>query len=164
MSLNDLERLNTAANILVNQKAFSETVERLSGEVGHSREPFAWSVVDPESLGGGLPEGIKSCWVFVLKAGVPSGCHYHPNSVQHMVVVSGQGVSKVGDETRRMASLGSPGYSLPEVWYVIGEGVPHEFFPGGENMVVISFHTCEAHELEEVACGTGDSRLYEGRA
>jgi len=27
--------------------------------------------------------------------------------------------------------------------------------------VVVSFHTCEADELEEVACGTGESRLYE---
>jgi len=92
VNLNDLEKLNTAAGILVNQRAFSETVECLSEEARHSREPFAWSVVDPESLGGGLPEGIKSCWVFVLKAGVPSGCHYHPNSVQHMVVVRGKGV------------------------------------------------------------------------
>jgi len=63
-----------------------------------------------------------------------------------------------------MASLGSPGYSLPDIWYVIDEGVPHEFFPEEEDMVVVSFHTCEAHELEEVACGTGESRLYEGRA
>ena len=46
----------------------------------------------------------------------------------------------------------------------IGEGVPHEFFPEGEDMVVVSFHTCAAHELEEVACETGESRLYEGGA
>ena len=29
-------------------------------------------------------------------------------------------------------------------------------------MVVISFHTCEANELEEVGCDTQEKRLYEG--
>jgi hypothetical protein len=28
-------------------------------------------------------------------------------------------------------------------------------------MVVVSFHTCEASELEEVSCETGEKRLYE---
>ena len=73
-------------------------------------------------------------------------------------------MSNVGGATRRMARLGSADHSLAEIWYVIGEGVPHEFFPEGENMVVVSFHTCGADELEEVACETGESRLYEGGA
>lgn len=162
MNLNDLKKLNTAANLLVNQEAFPETIEQLSEEVRRSQEPFAWSVIDPKSIGVELPEGIKSCWVFVLKEGVSSGCHYHPNSIQHMVAVRGQGVSKVGGTTKRMVRLGSPDASLTDIWYVIDEGVPHEFLPEGEEMVVVSFHTCEAHELEEVACETGQSRLYEG--
>lgn len=164
MNLDDLEKLNTAANLLINQKAFSETVEQLSGKLGHSEEPFAWAVIDLNSVVGELPEGIKSGWVFVLKAGVPSGCHYHPNSIQHMAVVKGQGVSKVGGVSKRMMHLGSPDHSLRDIWYVIGESVPHEFFPEAEDLVVVSFHTCEANELEEIACGTGESRLYEARA
>jgi len=28
--------------------------------------------------------------------------------------------------------------------------------------VVVSFHTCEARELEEVSCGSGAERLYLG--
>ena len=34
--------------------------------------------------------------------------------------------------------------------------------PEGEDMVVVSFHTCEANELEEVSCETGEKRMYEG--
>jgi hypothetical protein len=45
---------------------------------------------------------------------------------------------------------------------VIGKGVPHEFFPEREAMTVVSFHTCEEDQLEEVACDTGEKRLYEG--
>ena len=55
----------------------------------------------------------------------------------------------------------SGGFSFGEKWYVIGEGVPHEFFPEGEDMAVVSFHTCAAEELEEVASGSGARRIYE---
>lgn len=70
-------------------------------------------------------------------------------------------MSKVAGEYRRMLRLGSSNDSLAEIWQIIGKGVPHEFFPEKEDMVVVSFHTCEASELEEVACGTGEKRLYE---
>ena len=54
--------------------------------------------------------------------------------------------------------------SPSDKWVVIDENVPHEFFPEKENMVVISFHTCDANELEEIGCTTGEKRLYEGEA
>ena len=158
----DLGKLNTAVEFLVNQKTFLESVEHLSKEINHSQEAFVWSVIDLSTIETELPEGIRSSWIFVLKSDVPSGCHYHPNSVQHMVTIKGQGMSKVAGEYRRMVLLGSSNDSLADKWLVIGKGVPHEFFPEKENMVVVSFHTCEASELEEVDCETGERRIYEG--
>lgn len=163
MNVDYLEKLNDAVKLLTNQLPFLETVDRLSEEIRHSQEPFVWSVIDPTSIGGELPEVIKSCWVFVLKKDVPSGCHFHPNSIQHMVMIKGQGQSKVAGTYKTMARFGSPNDSLADIWYVIGKGVPHEFFPEREDMVVVSFHTCEANELEEVSCDTGGKRLYEGQ-
>lgn len=157
----DLEKLNTAVEFLVNRKAFLVAIEQLSVEINHSQEPFVWSVIDLNSIDRQLPESIRSCWVFVLKKDVPSGCHYHPNSIQHMVTLKGQGMSKVAGEYKRMVQFGSSNDSLADIWYVIGKGVPHEFFPEKENMVVVSFHTCEASELEEVSCETGEKRVYE---
>jgi hypothetical protein len=161
MNASDLEKLNTAVEFLINQKTFSETIGQLSEEINHSQEPFVWSVIDPNSIDCELPESIRSCWVFVLKRDVSSGCHYHPNSIQHMVTIKGQGVSKVAGIYKRMIQFGSPSDSLANIWHVIGKSVPHEFFPEVEDMVVVSFHTCEANELEEVACETGEKRLYE---
>jgi hypothetical protein len=63
---------------------------------------------------------------------------------------------------KRMIRFGSPADSLADIWCVIGEGVSHEFFPEEEDMIVVSFHTSAANELEEVACETGEKRLYEG--
>ncbi|MEW6207684.1 MAG: hypothetical protein AB1631_04905 [Acidobacteriota bacterium] len=162
MNINDLEKLNTAAEFLVDQKTFSEIIERLSEEISHSHEPFVWSVIDLNSMDCELPESIKSCWIFVLKKDVPSGCHYHPNSIQHMVMIEGQGMSKVAGISRKMVQFGSSNDSLADIWCVIGRGVPHEFFPEEKDMIVVSFHTCEANELEEIACDTGEKRLYEG--
>jgi mannose-6-phosphate isomerase-like protein (cupin superfamily) len=157
----DLEKLNTAVEFLVNQKTFLETVEHLSIEINHSPEAFVWSVIDLSSIERELPEGIRSSWIFVLKKDAWTGCHYHPNSVQHMVTIKGQGMSKVAGESKRMVQFGSANDSLADKWFVIGEGVPHEFFPEKENMVVVSFHTCEASELEEVDCETSEKRVYE---
>ena len=44
------------------------------------------------------------------------------------------------------------------------KGIPNEFLPQKENMVVVSFHTCGTTELEGVDCETGAKRVYEGRS
>ena len=162
MKVDYLQNLNDAVEQIVRQKSFSEIVEGLKKELSYSEEPFVWSVIDLGSVNRALPERIKSVWVFVLKRDVPSGCHYHPNSVQHMVMIEGRGQSCVGNVRKEMVRFGTPGQPLKTVWYVINEGVPHEFFPEETEMVVFSFHTCEARELEEVACGSGAERLYLG--
>jgi mannose-6-phosphate isomerase-like protein (cupin superfamily) len=154
-----LKKLNNAVELLVNQNTFGKMVNELHEAISHSPEPFVWSVIDLNSIQSALPQEIKSCWMFVLKKDVPSGCHYHPNSVQHMVMIKGQGTSKVGEESRRMLPFGSAN-ALEDVWYVIGKSVHHEFFPEREDMTVVSFHTCEENQLEEV--DTGEKRLYEG--
>ncbi|HKQ73596.1 MAG TPA: hypothetical protein VJ810_07725 [Blastocatellia bacterium] len=162
MDADYLQNLNDAVEQIVRQKTFSEIVGGLKKELSHSEEPFVWSVLDLDSVNCALPERIKSGWVFVLKRDFPSGRHYHPNSVQHMVMVEGRGQSCVGNVRKEMVRFGTPGQPLETVWYVINEGVPHEFFPEEAEMVVVSFHTCEARELEEVACGSGAERLYLG--
>ena len=154
MNTNDLEKLNTAVEFLTNQNTIIETIGRLDHEVDHCPEPFVWSVIDLHSIPHQLPETIKSGWIFVLKKDVSSGCHYHPNSIQHMIAIKGEGMSKVGGEHKRL---------LTHTWVVIEKNVPHEFIPERENMVVVSFHTCDANELEEIGCETGEKRLYEGQ-
>jgi len=157
----DLKKLNYAVELLVDQPVFLDTVDQLSDEINRSQESFVWSVIDLSSIGCELPEGIRSCWIFVLKKDVSSGCHYHPNSIQHMVLIKGQGMSKVGGDYSRMVEFGSSSCSPTDKWLVINEGVGHEFFPEKDNMVVVSFHTCEATELEEIDCETGNKRVYE---
>lgn len=162
MNANDLKKLSTAVEFLLDQRAVMGTIEQLAQEIDRSQEAFVWSVIDLGSIPHPLPESIKSGWIFVLKKDVSSGCHYHPNSIQHMTTITGQGTSKVGGEGKTLVQFGSPDASVTDKWIVIDKNIPHEFFPEGENMVVVSFHTCEPSELEEVGCETGEKRLYEG--
>lgn len=162
MSIDDFEKLNATVESLINQESFVERIEQLSEQIDHSQESFVWSVIDLNFIDRKLPERIRSCWLFVLKKDVWTGCHYHPNSIQHMVMVKGQGVSKVAGTQKRLIQFGSSNNPPADIWCVIDKGVPHEFFPEDSNMVVISFHTCEAEVLEEIDCETGEKRLYEG--
>ena len=106
-----------------------------------------------------LPPEIRSCWIFLLRDGTPSGLHYHPNSIQHMIALNGRGDAHIGDTRRDMLTIDARA-ALADMWFVIDRDEPHEFLPRGEHMAVVSFHTCAADELEEIACGSGGSRHY----
>ena len=154
-----LEELNEIVADLITRPAIREIVDNLKQELQQTTEPFVWSTIDLQSETERLPETIRSGWIFVLKKDVASGCHYHPNSIQHMVMIEGEGTSKVGRDSRQIKRFRESD-SLDDVWYVIPQGLPHEFFPTGRDMVVVSFHTCAAHELQEISCDSGVSRHY----
>ena len=159
-----LQQLNDAVAQLVTRPAIRSVVDTLKGQLQDTAEPFVWSTIDLQSLTTPLPDDIRSGWIFVLKKDVPSGCHFHPNSIQHMVMIEGEGTSKVGSVSSEMKNFGTQEQALEETWYVIPEGVPHEFFPRGTDVVVVSFHTCDSDELEEISCDSGAARNYETRA
>lgn len=155
-----LQQLNDAVAELVTRPAIRSVVDSLKEELQHTSEPFVWSTIDLNTVTTPLPDEIESGWIFVLKKNVPSGCHYHPNSIQHMVMIEGAGTSKVGTVAGWMQLFEAQGSALEESWYVIPEGVPHEFFPEGKDVVVMSFHTCDSDELEEISCDSGAARNY----
>lgn len=158
-----LPQLHEAVAQLIARPETHSLVDSLKKQLPQTSEPFVWSAIDLQSIQTPLPDSIRSCWIFVLKKDVASGCHYHPNSIQHMVMVEGEGSSKVGPDSREMKLFGDPDSSLDDVWYVIPEGMPHEFFPKGQDVVVLSFHTCTSDELEEISCDSGTTRNYDPR-
>ena len=78
-----------------------------------------------------------------------------------MAMIEGEGTGKIGSATTVLKRFNDANGSLGDVWCVIDEGVPHEFIPRRSDMVVISFHTCAANELEEISCTSGTTRSYE---
>lgn len=111
-------------------------------------EPFTGMSIDVN-----LPHPIKSTWIFIVrKRTIP---HYHPNSIQHSVVIKGKGKVKIGNAVHHLLPISQ---SMKKSWCVIGKNVIHEFFPDNE-MILLSFHTCPADELIEVK-ETGEKRRY----
>jgi hypothetical protein len=156
-----LPALSEAVARLIEEPNTHASIHALKEELKQTPEPFVWAMLDLQTISGHLPDNIKSCWIFVLKKDTPSGCHYHPNSIQHMAMIEGEGTSKIGSSTSEMKRWNAANGWLPDVWCVIDEGIPHEFFPRKSEMVVISFHTCAANELEEISCDSGVTRVYE---
>jgi hypothetical protein len=155
-----LSQLNEAVAQLISRPEVRSLIDDLKQQLPKTSEPFVWSTIDLPSLTAPLPDTIRSGWIFVLKKDVASGCHYHPNSVQNMVMIEGEGTSRVGEDSRHMKRFADPESSLEEIWYVIPEGTPHEFFPSETDMVVVSFYTSASDELDEVSCNSGATRTY----
>ena len=150
--------LNDAVANLVTRADVIETIGRLKSELRTSSDPFVWATIGLQNVAG-IPADIQSAWIFALRAERWSGGHYHPNSVQHMVVIEGHGRSRVGGTIGEMVAFGDG--SLGDAWFVIAPGVPHEFYPIKDDMIVMSFHTATAEELLEVSESGGSIRRYE---
>lgn len=156
-----LQRLSEAVNSLLARPQIRADIARLKREIDSAAEAFVWTVIGESEFAGLVPAVVRSAWIFVLKRDTPSGAHYHPNSVQHMVMLEGRGTAEIAGREREMLPFATPGRLPQDVWYVIEKNTPHEFFPRASDMVVMSFHTCPAEELQEISRDSGELRYYE---
>src|SRR5216117_3519331 len=68
-----------------------EALQRALQQLALSREQMAWEIIPLSALGCSLPESIRSCWVFGIRAGAETGAERHPNSHQRSLSLSGTG-------------------------------------------------------------------------
>src|SRR5262245_25940875 len=100
MDRSGLEKLSAAVDFLLAQEGFAAKGERVRAELRQTTSMFVWDTIEMASIPLALPANIKSCWIFHLRKNVPSGRHYHPNSIQHMAVVSGHAMADIGGELK----------------------------------------------------------------
>jgi len=112
---------------------------------------MAWEPVPLDVYGTPLPGGIRSSWVFILRADVATGDEQHPNSRQRMMSYRGAGdlQTRVGErwESHRLDS--DPHLPLQQRWISVPENVWHQAVTPAANWVVVSFHTVPGEELVE---------------
>jgi hypothetical protein len=111
---------------------------------------LAWEPVSLE-IYGALPAGIRSSWVFVLRAGTTSGPERHPNSHQRMMSYRGRGDMQLwaNDAWQTNALVSHPAAPADARWVSIPVSVWHKPVMAAETWVVVSFHTAPADELIE---------------
>jgi hypothetical protein len=112
---------------------------------------MAWEPVPLDVYGTPLPGGIRSSWVFILRADVTTGAERHPNSRQRMMTYRGTGDLQTRPGERwESHHLGSdPHLPLQQRWISIPENVCHQAVTPAADWVVVSFHTVPDEELVE---------------
>ncbi len=145
---------------LVGQSEVRQELDRVGSRLEEKLEAdrsslLVWEPVDLSLYGGPVPDGIRSSWVFVLRAKTGSGAERHPNSIQRVMSFKGSAdlQTQVGEqpgETWTSNHLVSrPTAALEDRWLSIPRGVWHQGVMGCENWVVVSFHTALAQDLIE---------------
>ena len=131
------------------RQAIAPTVARVERQLSaRSDEPQAWASISLGTLGFETPSEVRSCWVFVLRAGATFGAERHPNSHQRTIALAGAALfevfvdgrwspSPVSAETEFGSAISIP----PSVW--------HRIQVGPQNFISVSFHTVAADQLIE---------------
>ncbi len=151
-------------------EAIDSLVDRLERKLAaQSRAKMVWDTLPMSLFDPDPPGGVRSAWVFILRAGAVTGAERHPNSRQRTMSYRGAGDLQVraGGRWRSHALSGDRGAPLLGRWVSIPENTWHQVVVGDRNWVVVSFHTAEAEGLIEerphpADPGSTSRRLYLG--
>ena len=163
MSPHELQILESLDAIL-RVDAIHAVIESIVPEVEQklmqdSTAQMAWLPIPLSVYGHALPAGILSSWVFILRAGAPTGAEKHPNSHQRMMSYGGCGdlQTLIDGEWRSNKLVSDPQAPLLKRWASVPADVWHQAAVPNQNWVVVSFHTVPAQELIEERPELGNS-------
>ena len=127
--------------------------ERVRAELARKTEAvMTWESIPPMVFGRALPPGIRSAWVFVLRAGADTGAERHPNSHQRMMSFEGSGDMQTREPGGWQSNVlvSDPEAPLERRWISIPPNVWHRPVVGVDaDWAVVSFHTVAPDELIE---------------
>lgn len=129
----------------------AETLERVERALAASGAPMAWESIPLTVFDRPLPDAIKSCWVFVVRASAETDAERHPNSHQRSMSLTGSGEFQLRELGRWTAFslVSDPGAPRERRWVSIPQSTWHRLFVGGTSWGMLSFHTVAAEELVE---------------
>ena len=126
---------------------------------------LAWEPVPLDTYGKGLPNMIRSSWVFIVRGQAKSGAERHPNSHQYMMSYKGSGdlLVMTGEKWNSNLLISEPGKGIESRWVSIPPYTWHQAVTSKENWVVVSFHTAPEDELIEERPDLADTQLTRQR-
>lgn len=126
---------------------------------------LAWETVPLDTYGKGLPDIIRSSWVFIVRAQTKSGAERHPNSHQYMMSYRGTGDLQVRKDERWDSNLlvSDPEKGIENRWVSVPPYTWHQAVAPKKNWVVVSFHTALEDELIEERPDPSDNELIRQR-
>lgn len=128
-----------------------ETLRRVLQQLDLSPEQMAWEIIPLTAFGRRLPESIRSCWVFGIRASAETGTERHPNSHQRSLSLAGSGIFEVreaqGWTPHRLVS--EPSAVTEQRWVTIPPATWHRLFADKQAWGMLSFHTVAPEGLIE---------------
>src|SRR5437773_3717233 len=148
-----LELLDTVLRSENIREQIRPIVKRVHAELACKKEAvMTWESLPLAIFGRALPPGIRSAWVFVLRAGADTGAERHPNSCQRMMSFEGSGDMQTGEpgQWKSNVLVSDPKALLERRWISIPPNVWHRPLVGADaDWAVVLFHTVPADELSE---------------
>ena len=148
-----LELLDTVSRSENIREHIRPIVERVHAELVRKKEAvMTWESLPLAIFGRALPPGIRSAWVFVLRAGADTGAERHPNSHQRMMSFEGGGTMQTGEPGQWKSNVLVSDHDAPleRRWISIPTNVWHRpVIDAAADWAVVSFHTVPAEELIE---------------
>ena len=146
MTREEHARLETLDTILRSEdvrERIGAIVERVRAELSRKNEAvMTWESLSLAIFGRALPPGIRSAWVFVLRAGADTGAERHPNSCQRMMSFEGSGNMQTGEpgQWKSNVLVSDPKALLERRWISIPPNVWHRPLVGADaDWAVVSF-------------------------
>ena len=126
---------------------------------------LAWEPVPLDTYGKGLPDTIRSSWVFIVRAQAESGAERHPNSHQYMMSYKGSGDFQAmnGEKWESNLLVSDPEKGIESRWVSVPPYTWHQAVTSKENWIVVSFHTAPEEELIEERPDPTDTQLTRQR-
>jgi len=164
--MDDLRELSILESLdaVLRDEAIRSAIDPIASQVEqelmqHRTALMAWQPVPLSLYAGGIPPGIQSSWVFILRAGATTGAERHPNSRQRVMSYrsSGDLQTMVDGQWRSSELVSDPQMPLLRRWASIPVSVWHQAVVPERNWVVVSFHTALTHELIEERPDPGNS-------
>jgi DinB superfamily len=128
-----------------------DALQRVLRQLDSSTEQMAWEIIPLTAFGRSLPESIRSCWVFGIRAGAETGAERHPNSHQRSLSLVGRGIFEIR-ETQGWTPYGlvsEPGRAIAQRWVTIPAATWHRLVVDHQPWGMVSFHTVAPEELIE---------------
>jgi hypothetical protein len=126
---------------------------------------LAWEPVPLDTYGKGLPDIIRSSWVFIVRAQAESGAERHPNSHQYMMSYKGSGDLQAmnGEKWESNFLVSGQEKGIESRWVSVPPYTWHQAVASKENWIVVSFHTASEEELIEERPDPTDAQLTRQR-
>jgi hypothetical protein len=123
-----LEKLDRILATKEIRRHIRPVVERVRAELARKDDALmSWEPIQLSVFGDALPSGIRSAWVFILRAGADTGAECHPSSHQRMLTLEGTG-------DMRTAAGGSGAETLNR-YHVRSKEMPEDKVKGSKSQI-----------------------------